>query len=141
MTGEFAKFARAPRPSKTGGFTFIEMVIVVVMISILLTIAVPVYMAQVKATREGVLKNNLAIMRERLDQYRSDRNKYPSSLQELVEGGYMRDIPEDPVTGAQEWEEIFTDFDPNEPDAEPGISDVKSTSPETGSDGRPYSEW
>lgn len=123
------------------GFTFIEMVIVVVMLSILVAIAVPVYVNQVRMTKEGVLKNNLAVMRERLDQYRADRNKYPNSLQELVEGGYLKQIPEDPMTGLNEWEEVFSDYDPNEPDAEPGIEDVKSRSTESGSDGRPYSEW
>lgn len=123
------------------GFTFIEMVIVVVMLSILVAIAVPKYLAQVQMTKEGVLKNNLAIMRERLDQYRADRNKYPNSLQELVDGGYLREIPEDPMTGEREWEEIYSDYDPNEPDAEPGIYDVRSQSNEIGSDGRPYSEW
>ncbi len=125
---------------RQGGFTFIEMVIVIVMLGILLGIAVPRYMAQIRISRESVLEYNLATIRERLDQFRADRNKYPSNLQELVDGGYMREIPEDPITGTREWEEIFTDFDPNEPDAEPGISDVKSTSQETSSDGTPYSE-
>lgn len=123
------------------GFTFIEMVIVVMMISILVAIAVPKYIAQVEMTKEGVLKNNLAVMRERLDQYRADRNKYPNSLQELVDGGYLKEMPEDPMTGLNEWEEVFSDYDPNEPDAEPGIEDVKSRSTKMGSDGRPYSEW
>jgi general secretion pathway protein G len=127
--------------AKADGFTFIEMVIVIVMLSILLAIAVPIYMAQVRITREGVLKNNLAIMRERLDQYRADRNKYPNSLQELVDGGYLREIPEDPVSGVAEWDEVFSDYDPNEPDAQPGIEDVHSQSAEIGTDGRPYSEW
>ncbi len=135
------KFECGPWPRKTGGFTFIEMVIVIVMLGILMAIAVPVYMAQLRSTREGVLKNNLATMRERLDQNRADRNKYPSSLQELVDGGYLRDLPEDPMTGANEWEEVYSDYDPNEPDAEPGIFDIHSRSGETGSDGRPYSEW
>ncbi|MGH9322698.1 MAG: hypothetical protein ACRD3V_22780, partial [Vicinamibacteria bacterium] len=75
------------------------------------------------------------------DQYKADRNKYPSSLQELVEAGYLREIPEDPMTRSDEWEEVFADYDPNEPDAEPGIFDVRSKSEETGADGRPYSEW
>ena len=135
------KFERAQWSRKTGGFTFIEMVIVIIMLSILMAIAVPVYMAQIRSTREGVLKNNLATMRERLDQYRADRNKYPASLQDLVQGGYLRDLPEDPMTGSNEWEEVFNDYDPNEPDAEPGIFDVHSRSAGTGSDGRPYSEW
>ena len=134
--------AGPPKPTaKAGGFTLIELVIVIVMLSILLAIAVPVYMAQVRATREGVLKNNLAIMRERLDQFRADRNKYPNSLQELVDGGYLREIPEDPVSGLAEWEEVYSDYDPNEPDAEPGIEDVRSRSADIGTDGRPYGEW
>ena len=123
------------------GFTFIEMVIVIVMLGILLGIAVPVYMAQVRVSKESVLKHNLAIIRERIDQFRADRNKYPASLQELVEGGYLREIPEDPMTGENDWEEVFTEYDPNEPDAEPGIQDVKSKSEESGANGRPYAEW
>jgi general secretion pathway protein G len=117
------------------------MVMVIVVMGILLGIAIPVYQAQVRTSKEAVLKHNLAIMRERIDQFKADRNKYPASLQELVEGGYLREIPEDPLTGQQEWEEVFTEYDPNEPDAEPGIQDVRSQSEETGSNGRPYAEW
>jgi prepilin-type N-terminal cleavage/methylation domain-containing protein len=129
------------RAAYSSGFTFIEMVMVIVVMGILLGIAIPVYQAQVRISRESVLKHNLAILRERLDQFKADRNKYPSGLQELVEAGYLREIPEDPMTGVEEWEEVFTDYDPNEPDAEPGIQDVRSKSEESGSDGRPYSEW
>ena len=114
---------------------------VMVVMGILLAIAVPIYQAQILASKESVLKHNLATIRERLDQYKADRNKYPSSLQELVEAKYLREIPEDPMTGTAEWDEVFTDYDPNEPDAEPGIQDVHSKSTETGIDGRPYSEW
>lgn len=123
------------------GFTFIEMVIVIVMLGILLTIAVPIYTTQVQISKEQVLKHNLAIIRERLDQFKADRNKYPSSLSELVDNRYLKEIPEDPITGEREWEEVFEDYDPNEPDAEPGISDVKSRSAEVGTNGTPYSEW
>lgn len=123
------------------GFTFIEMVIVIVVMGVLLGIAIPVYQSQVRTTKESVLKHNLAILRERLDQYKADRNKYPSGLQELVEGGYLREIPEDPMTGTREWEEIYSDYDPDEPDAEPGIHDIKSQSSEVGSNGTPYNEW
>jgi general secretion pathway protein G len=123
------------------GFTFIEMVMVIVVMGILLSIAIPVYQAQVRTSKEAVLKHNLAILRERLDQFEADRNKLPASLQELVEGGYLREIPEDPMTGEREWEEVFAEYDPNEPDAEPGIEDVRSRSPEAGSNGTPYAEW
>lgn len=126
---------------RSGGFTFIEMVIVIVMLGILLGIAVPIYQAQIRASKESVLKHNLAIVRERLDQYKADRGRYPSSLEELVENGYLREIPEDPMTGTNEWEEIYEDYDPDEPDAEPGIYDVRSQSADLGVDGRAYSEW
>jgi general secretion pathway protein G len=126
---------------ESAGFTFIEMVIVIVMMGILLGIAIPVYRAQLRNSEEAVLKHNLAIIRERLDQYKADHNKYPQSLEELVQAEYLREIPEDPMTESNEWEEIYEDFDPNEPDVQPGINDVKSRSPEIGSDGRPYSEW
>ena len=129
------------RVDSSRGFTFIEMVMVIVVMGILLGIAIPVYQAQVRTSKESVLKHNLAILRERIDQFRADRNKYPSSIQELVEGGYLREIPEDPMTGQREWEEVFTEYDPNEPDAEPGVQDVRSRSEETGTDGRPYGEW
>jgi general secretion pathway protein G len=122
-------------------FTFIEMVIVIVMLGILLGIAVPIYQAQIRASKESVLKHNLAVIRERLDQFKADRNKYPASLTELVDNGYLREIPEDPMTSSNEWEEIHGDYDPNEPDAEPGIEDVRSRSTDIGVDGRPYSEW
>ena len=117
------------------------MVMVMVVMGILLAIAVPRYQAQVLASKETVLKSNLAIIRDRLDQYKADRSKYPSSLQELVEAGYLREIPEDPITETTEWQEIHEDFDPDDPDAEPGIVDVKSQSEDIGTDGRPYSEW
>ena len=123
------------------GFTFIEMVIVIVMLGILVGIAIPIYDSQVRATREAVLENNLAVLRERLDQFKADRNKYPNSLQELVDGRYLRTIPEDPMTGSSEWGEVFTEFDPNEPDAQPGVYDIHSQSADLGSNGIPYSEW
>lgn len=123
------------------GFTFIEMVIVITLLTILLAIALPVYQAQILATKEGVLKNNLAELRDRIDQYRADKDKYPPNLQGLVEAGYLRQIPKDPMTEGNEWQEVMADFNPERPDEEPGIYDVKSLSQEIGTDGRPYSEW
>ncbi len=129
------------KTAAAAGFTFIEMVMVIVVMGILLGIAIPVYQAQIRTSKEAVLKHNLAILRERLDQFKADRNKLATSLQELVEAGYLREIPEDPMTGGQEWEEVFAEYDPNEPDAEPGIEDVRSRSEETSSNGTPYAEW
>jgi general secretion pathway protein G len=123
------------------GFTFIELVMVITLLSILIAIAIPVYQAQVLASRESVLEHNLAIIRERIDQYKADRDEYPPSLDALVEARYLREIPLDPITDSTEWEEILAEFDPERPDQEPGVYDVASLSHEMSSDGRPYSEW
>jgi general secretion pathway protein G len=131
----------APFRGRGRGFTFIEMVIVITLLTILLAIAVPVYQAQVLYTKEAVLRNNLAEIRDRIDQYRADKDKYPPNLQALVEAGYLREIPRDPMTDSNEWQEILADFDPERPDQEPGVYDLRSLSAEIGSDGRPYSEW
>lgn len=123
------------------GFTFIELVMVITLLAILAAIAVPVYQAQILATKESVLVHNLAILRERIDQYQADRDEYPPSLAALVEAEYLREIPIDPMTDSNEWEEIFAEFDPEKPDEEPGVYDVRSFSNVTGTDGRAYSEW
>jgi general secretion pathway protein G len=123
------------------GFTFIEIVMVILLISILVGIAVPMYRAQVIASKESVLKHNLAMIRERLDQHKADRGVYPSSLEELVDKGYFREIPNDPFMESNEWEPIYEDYNPDEPEAELGIYDVMSYSSEIGLDGQSYSEW
>lgn len=114
---------------------------VITLVAILASIAVPVYQAQVLASKEAVLKHNLAMIRERFDQFKADKGKYPTSIEELVEGGYLREIPEDPMTETNEWELIYEDYDPDQPDEELGINDVRSLSPNTGTNGLPYSEW
>ncbi len=114
---------------------------VIVLMGILLGIGIPMYQAQIVASKEQVLAHNLALFRERLDQYKADKNRYPPSLQDLVESDYLRELPQDPMTGSHEWEEVFEDFNPDEPDSEQGVYDVKSRSADIGTDGRPYSEW
>ena len=123
------------------GFTFLELVMVITMLGILIAIAVPVYQAQILASKESVLKHNLAIIRERLDQYKADRGNYPTFLQELVERGYLRELPEDPMSGTHEWEEIYQDYNPDEPEEELGIYDVRSFFIGTSMHGELYSEW
>ena len=132
---------RPDRGTSGTGFTFIEMVMVITLIAVLATIAIPIYQAQILASKEAVLKHNLAIIRERLDQYKADKGNYPDFLEELVERGYLREIPEDPMTETNEWEPIYEDFDPEEPEEELGIYDVRSLSSEVGTNGVPYSEW
>ena len=126
---------------KERGFTFIEMVMVCVMIAILVGIAIPAYQSQVLASKEAVLKNNLATLRDRLDQFKADRGVYPTLLDELVEKGYLRELPEDPMTGEHTWEEIYEEFDPDQPEEELGVWDVRSFSADIGTVGTPYNEW
>lgn len=114
---------------------------VVTILGILVAIAIPVYRSQILASKESVLEHNLAILRERIDQYKADRDEYPPSLDALVEAGYLREIPVDPITDRAEWEEVYAEFDPERPEQEPGIYDVHSLAAGVGSDGRPYSEW
>ena len=126
---------------RSRGFTFIELVMVITILGTLIAIAIPVYRAQILASKESVLEHNLAIIRERIDQYKADRDEYPASLAALVEAGYLREIPEDPMLGRAEWEEVFAEFDPERPEQEPGIYDVHSLSGGVSSHGTPYSEW
>jgi general secretion pathway protein G len=136
------KTGRKRRYLRNGsGFTFLELVMVITMLGILISIAVPVYQAQVRISKESVLEHNLAIIRERLDQYKADRGNYPTSLQELVERGYLREIPKDPITERHEWEEIYEDYNPDDPEGELGIYDVRSFSTHAGTSGELYSEW
>ncbi len=123
------------------GFTFLEMVMVIILLGILIAIAVPVYQAQILVSKESVLKHNLAVIRERPDQYKADRGTYPTAVQELVDRRYLREIPEDPMTDNNLWEEIYEDYNPEEPEAELGIYDVRSFSTRTSMNGEPYSDW
>ena len=128
-------------PRRSAGFSFIEMVLVLLVLGILFAIAVPRYQAQIDKAKEAVLAHNLATIRERLDQYRADRDEFPANLADLVVSGYLREIPEDPMTQSILWEQIRDGYDPMFPDAPAGVSDVRSRSEAVGSDGRPYREW
>jgi general secretion pathway protein G len=99
-------------------------------------------LTSVTRAREAALSENLFQMRKAIDEYYADKGKYPANLEALVAEKYLRNIAPDPFTGsADTWQEIASDLDPGNPSAEPGISDVKSGSDQTGLDGRPYAEW
>ena len=136
-----ARFAIS-RGSSARGFTLLELMIVMFIIIILVTVALPQYQHYVLRARETVLRDDLAKMRSLLDQYAADKAKLPQSLQDLVDAGYMRQIPVDPMTGKDDWQ-LVTGEDPNSTKGESGVIDVKSSSTEVSSeaDGRPYSEW
>ena len=146
MTGEprpghrFA--AVCARARRHGGWTLIELMVVVSMIVVLAGIAMANYRYAVITTQEAVLKENLFRMRDAIDQYYADKNKYPASLEALVTDGYLRKIPEDPFTRSTEtWQAILAEPDPNNPNQEPGVYDVKSGSDRTSQAGTPYAEW
>jgi general secretion pathway protein G len=80
-------------------------------------------------------------MRDLIDQYWADKGRYPESVQKLVEDGYLRLVPADPMTRAADWQEIPAEPDPDDPSAPPGIIDVKSASQDTSLSGTAYSEW
>ena len=123
------------------GYTLIEMMIVIIIIGVLVAIALPNYRAARIQAREAVLKEDLYQFRDRIDQYYADKGKYPANLQALVEDGYLRNMPADPMTGGTDWEEVLSEADPNNPGEEPGVYDVHSASKEVSMSGTPYNEW
>jgi general secretion pathway protein G len=131
-----------PKRWRPRGFTLIEVLIVVTLLVVLASIGLPIYQNAVQRSREAALKENLFRMRDAIDQYYADKNKYPQSLQDLVDEKYLREIPKDPMTdSADTWQTIPAEFDPADPAAEPGIYDVKSGSDGIALDGTRYADW
>lgn len=110
-------------------------------ISVLAAIALPQYKNSIIQAREATLKEDLFIFRDTIDQYQADKGRYPASLEALVEEGYLRRVPVDPITGAADWEIVPAEPDPDNPGEPPGIYDVKSASQELSLAGTPYNEW
>lgn len=123
------------------GFTLLELMIVIFIIMILASIAMPVYNQSVIQARESVLRSNLASLRSVISQYTLDKQKAPQSLDELVTAGYLRQIPLDPITHQPNWEVVQEDVMMAVDQQDPGITDVHSASSETASDGTAYSSW
>lgn len=133
---------RRRRLVEAGGFTLVELLIVISLISILAAMGLVQYRNSVVAAKESTLKTDLFRMRDAIDQYYADKGKYPSSLDSLVSDGYMRRIPEDPFTKtADSWTTVPAEPDPNNPSAEPGVYDVKSGAQGTALDGSSYTDW
>ena len=124
------------------GFTMVELMIVMAIIVILISIAIPQYQKAIIRSKESVLKNNLFTLRQVIDEYTYDKQKAPQSLQDLVSAGYLREIPMDPMTNSnQTWKTIMEDVLQSVNQTEPGIFDVKSGSDKNGLDGTPYADW
>lgn len=126
------------------GFTLIELLVVMALIGIIASIALPQFKGTTKRAREVVLKENLYQLRRVIDQFYVDKKRYPRSLQELVDEGYLRTIPEDPITRSKyTWVLIREEPKENEflLEEERGIIDVRSGSDRISSEGTPYSSW
>ncbi len=124
------------------GFTLIEIMIVMTIISIIVSIAVPLYQKSLLRAKESVLKQNLFTIRTMIDEYTYDKQKAPQTLQELVTEGYLRQVPLDPMTGSNNsWKTIMEESGSGTSQTEPGIFDVRSGSDRTSLEGTPYSDW
>ena len=123
---------------RASGFTLLEMMVVMTIIVTIVSIAVPFYTSALVRARESVLRSNLLTMRSVIDQFTYDKEAAPQSLQDLVEEGYLREVPIDPMTNSRETWELITETGPT---GESGVFDVRSGSDETSLSGTPYSEW
>ena len=145
MELRIANYSPPPRrgmPRRILGFTLIELMIVMAIIAVLLSIALPIYTKSITRAKESVLKNNLFTMRTLIDEYTYDKQKAPQTLQDLVSEGYLRQIPIDPMTNsADTWKPIMEDAQSSVSQNEPGLFDIRSGSDKTSLEGTPYSEW
>jgi general secretion pathway protein G len=124
------------------GFTLIELMVVMAIISVLLAIAVPVYQKTLIRSKESVLLNNLFTIRNMIDEYMIDKQKAPDSLQDLVSEGYLRRVPIDPMTNSdQTWKTIMEETPVSGSSGTPGLFDVRSGSDKKALDGTNYADW
>ncbi len=122
------------------GFSLLELMIAMFIMIVLISVAVPSYQRAMQSARETVLKENLWQMRRAIDQYHADKGKPPQSLDDLVEAKYLRERPIDPMTESDEWNEVL-ETDTSSEQAEQGMTDIKSSSDGTDSEGKAYSEY
>ena len=123
------------------GFTLLELMIVISIIMILVAVAVPMYNQSIVRSREAVLRQDLFTLRSVISQYTLDKQKAPQSLDDIIQAGYLRQIPNDPITGQANWEVVQEDVLLAVDQQDPGISDVHSASNSNASDGTAYSSW
>jgi general secretion pathway protein G len=123
------------------GFTLMELLIVMAILATMTAIAIPVYLTNIKRARETRLQHDLWVMREAIDKYTVDKEKAPLALQDLVGAGYIRAVPEDPITKSADTWQVEFETESLTKDAPPGIRDVKSGADGNDSNGKPYHEY
>jgi general secretion pathway protein G len=130
------------KKKQDAGFTLIELMIVMAIIGVLAMVAVPSYIQAIKHAREAVLMEDLRTLRSAIDSYTMDKQKAPQSLDDLIQDGYLKSIPKDPMTNSTTtWQTDSSDAMHSLDQTDPGVDDVHSGSDETGSDGQPYNTW
>jgi general secretion pathway protein G len=128
--------------TRESGFTLVELMVVMLIIGVLAAIAIPSYISSIKNAKEAVLKEDLHVLRNAIDSYTMDKAKAPQSLDDLVQTGYLKTIPKDPMTHSNEtWVTTTDDSLQSIDQTEPGVNDVHSGSQEVGLDGQVYSSW
>lgn len=135
------KRGRLWRPRLHRGFTMLELVIVMTIMSILLTVSIPIYRNLLLRARETVLRENLFKMRDAINRYTYDKNRAPETLSDLERANYLREIPLDPITQSRDTWVVRMEDEPVVPSAPRGIVDVFSGAEGIGTDGVPYNEW
>jgi general secretion pathway protein G len=130
------------RRKHEAGFTLVELMIVMAIIGVLAMVAVPSYISAIKHAKEAVLKEDLHTLRAAIDSYTMDKQKAPQSLDDLIQDGYLKSIPEDPMTkSTTTWVTDTSDSMHSLDQTDPGIDDIHSGADDTGSDGQPYNTW
>src|SRR5262245_1194409 len=130
------------QPEADRGYTLIELMVVLGLLMVLTTMALPQFKHSVVYAREAVLREDLFRMRDAIDQYYADKGQWPATLDSLVGAGYILRMPVDPFTrSAESWQAIPAEPDPNNLMATPGVYDVRSGSDQTSLDGTKYANW
>ncbi len=133
------------RRRRFAGYSLVEMLIVVALIGVVATMAMPSFVNSSRRARESVLRHDLWILRSVIDQFFTDKGRYPSDIEELVQSGYIRRVPIDPITESPNWEAVWAtqlaDDEPEGLSGDGGMVDVRSSSTQRSLDGSLYSEW
>ena len=140
--GPLSSLLPAPRqlPTSSRGFTLLELMIVISIIIILAVVIMPQYQKTVTHTKETVLREDLFQLRKKIDEFAADKGKLPQSPDDLVNAGYLREIPIDPITGERDWQWVVGE-DTASAEGGQGITDVHSASNDPSSEGPEYNTW